>query len=295
MNALDFLLNIVNNENLLNYNFKYCLVNEKKIPYTLSGSIAKPNHIEDFVTIDNFLEKIDDIDKYAGIGISIQGSNISAIDVDHCFSKPFDLSTGDERAKDVLWLFKYNYVEFSFSGTGLRVFFITPKNLLSDYTQHYYIKNSNYNIEYYNPENSYRYVTITGKTLINNNIEEVDEKSFKIFLDKYMKRNNPISISKKVEVEKQDLEILKKKLRKQLLINGSFQEIWFSKAPGSNSNESELDYFLIKFIYDNITKNKENVKELFELSPYFNSKDSKHKYKWNYNNFRYFEYIWERI
>lgn len=295
MNALDFLVNITNNNNLINYDFRYCLVNEKKIPYTLSGTIAKPNQVEDFQTIDKFLENIDNIDKYAGIGISIQGSNISAIDVDHCFSEPFNPLTGDERAIDILYIFRNNYIEFSFSGTGMRVFFISPKNILSNYTTQFYIKNSRNNIEYYNPENSYRYVTITGKTLVDNPIREIDEKSFESFLYKYMKRDSIIKISKKVQTKKQDIEKLKKKLRGQLLINGSFQEIWFSKAPGSNSNESELDYFLIKFIYDNITKNKENVKELFELSPYFKSKDYKHVCKWKYNNYRYFEYIWERI
>ena len=295
MDALDFLLNIANNNNLTNYDFKYCLVNEKKIPYTLSGDIARPNKIEDFKSLNEFLKYIDDIDKYAGIGISIQGSNISAIDVDHCFSKPFDIESGDERAIDIISIFKNNYIEFSFSGTGLRIFFISPKNILSDYTQKYYIKNSKNNIEYYNPINSFRYVTITGKTILDNPIQEIDENSFNDFLEKYMKRLNFLTISKKELTERTDIEILKKKLRTQLLINASFQNVWFSKAPGSNSNESELDYYLLKTLFDNVTTNKEDLKELFESSPYFQSKDFKHKSKWEYNDYRYYNYIYERL
>ena len=119
-NALDTLLRIAENENLVNSNLKYCLVTEKKLPYKLDNTPAKINNTNDFVDFKELLNG--ELEKYAGIGISIQASKVCAIDVDKCFSIPFDISTGDERAKDIIDRFKkYAYIEFSFSGKGLRV------------------------------------------------------------------------------------------------------------------------------------------------------------------------------
>lgn len=296
MNALDTLFEIINNDNLVNSNLKFCLVNENKLPFKINNMIVNPNKVEDFVDIKE-LNDLEIIKNYSGIGISIQASNITAIDVDKCFSKPFNLDSADERALDIISRFlEYAYIEFSFSGKGLRILF--RQNLIENYSLKYYIKNDNYNIEYYQPNQSYRYVTLTGKTIINNPINFNKDFTHIIinFLDDYMKR--PEKIKKNINTTKEDsktIEQLLKKVKSRLLVDFIFQEKWFSQAPGSNSNESEIDFYLLSYLYENITQNKEKLRLIFESSPYFKSKDSKHLKKWTYNDYRYYNYVYERL
>ena len=99
---------------------------------------------------------------------------------------------------------------------------------------------------------------------------------------------------KKTEEIKKSINIYNK-LRYEYLKNPIFQDLWFSIAPGSGKDESERDFQIISYIYEHITKNKTEVKEMFESSPYFKSKDAKHINKWNYDNYRYFDYIWSHL
>lgn len=297
MSSLDTFKRIIDNENLINANFKYCLVNENKIPFKINGENAKPNKIEDFINIEEFVD-FKDFKKYAGLGISIQGSNICAIDVDKCFNEPFNLESADERALDVIDRFMdFAYIEFSFSGKGLRVFF--KNRLISNYSDKFYIKNENYNIEFYQPNQSYRYVTITGRYIVNNNINEYKKENENIinkFLNDYMKR--PIKEKKNINIIENDnrsLDDLMKKVKSKLLRDYVFQEKWFSKAPGSNSNESEIDFYILNYLYENITQDKEKLRLLFEESSFYKSKDNKHLKKWTYNNYNYYNYIYERL
>lgn len=296
MNIIDTIDAIVNNNNLLSADLKYCFVDKNKLPYKSDNSCARVNNINDFVTLDKLINTSISIMKYAGIGISIQASNICAIDVDHCFSKSFDISTANEIAKDILNIFqKFAYCEFSFSGTGLRILF---KQKLSVNYNDYYIKNEATHIEFYQPNNqSYRYVTLTGQTIYNNKINNnIDFTNIIIeFLNKYMKR--PKVIKKRVINidDNSSLDELKNKIKFHYLKNFFFQDVWFSKAPGSGKDESERDYFILSYLYENITQNKEKLKLLFESSPYFKSKDYKHIMKWKQQDFRYFNYVFSRI
>lgn len=295
MTAIETISEILNNDNLINANLKYCLVNESKIPFRFDNEIAKPNKLDDFVNIEDLVDS--DLEKYAGLGISIQASNICAIDVDKCFSIPFDIDSADERALDIIERFKkVAYIEFSFSGKGLRVFF--KQNIIDNYIKKYYIKNDNTNIEYYQPTQSFRYVTITGRYIINNPI--VSNKDFINiiidFLETYMKRQTVIK--KKINVIENDdrsIEEIMKKVKIHLLQNYNFQEVWFSQAPGSGQNESQLDFFLLSYLFENIVQDKEKLRLIFEKSPYFKSKDKKHVNKWLYNDYRYYNYVYERL
>lgn len=305
-NSLDVLEKIISNENLANIDFKFCLVNEQKLPFQINGSMARPNKIEDFFTINDINENdIKKISKYIGIGISIQGSNICAIDVDKCFKTPFDFSSIDERGKDIIERFKDEaYIEFSFSGTGLRILF--NASVPEEYTDKYYVKNSKKNIEFYYPKGSYRYVTLTGKYIYNNSILDTNIKLDLIlidFLNDYMvKEIKSSKVKKSASINKENKNI-KKELRKLLFTDFVFQEAWFcekhskvyDKENGWVSIESDKDYFIIKTLYDNITDDYDELKELFESSPFFKTKDESHVKKWNYNNFRYFKYIYEHL
>ena len=294
MKARDVIQRLLD-KSIIKSDLRYCLVDENKHPFKIDTTPARPNVIEDFVNFET-LKNSENIDVYAGIGISIQASNVSAIDVDKCFSIPNDINSGDERAKYFLDLFKDDaYCEFSFSGTGLRIIFKQP--LIENYSDKYYIKNEKYKLEYYQPNKSYRYVTVTGNCINDKNIDESCNLTNKIyeFLDKYMKR--PV-LTLKVnteEVETRTYEELMKLVKVKYLKDIIFQNLWFNNAPGSGKDESERDYHLVVYLYQNITQDKDLLKKIFESSPFFKSKDNKHVYKWNYNNFRYFNYIYNNV
>ena len=293
--ALDTLERIINNDNLATYPFKYCLVGKNKIPYTINNVLARPNRKEDFCSLNDLLLN-NNVLNYEGIGISIIESNISAIDIDKCFSKKFDINSADDRAKFALDFFKDKaYVEFSFSGKGLRILFQNQN--IENYQNKYYIKNDKVQIEFYQPSNSARYVTLTGITIYNNNFNKLNLSDLLIFLNKYMLRNKiktDVNINLNLNQGK-SIEELLKLIKKYYLKDIEFQNLWFGNAPGSGKNESQLDYHLLILLYNNITQEKEKLRILFEKSPYFSTKDKKHVNKWNYRNYRYFDYIYSKI
>lgn len=304
MSAIDTLERIVNNENLVSYPFKYCLVASDKVPYTIKNELARPNSKEDFCDL---LELVNCgvLNLYEGIGISIIESNISAIDIDKCFSIPFDITSGDDRAKFAIDLFKDKaYIEFSFSGKGLRILFAV--NNIENYSEKYYIKNDKTQIEYYQPGNTARYVTLTGKTIYNNSLTIMKDLSvISIFLNKYMIR--PVKSNRQTSTinrnDDRSLEDLLKKVKSFYLKDIEFQDTWFETdhkgkllcQVQGKSKESNFDYHLLLLLFDNITQDPEKLRLLFEESPYFKTKDSKHIYKWKYGNYRYFYYMYNHL
>ena len=280
-------------------NLKFCLVNKDKLPFRIDGELAKPNKKEDFVNIETLVNSLENIkiNKYAGVGISIQASEICAIDVDHCFENPFDINSGDERANNIIEKFKnLAYIEFSFSGTGLRVLF--RGDIISNYSDKYYIKNKTNSIEYYQPNDSYRYVTITGKTIIDNEITDKIKSTTALFdfLNEYMIK--PIKTYYEVKtnvVENRSFEELMKVVKRFYLKDNNFQNLWFNPAPGSGKDESERDYHLVAYLYENVTQDKDLIKQIFEQSNFFKTKDYKHVNKWTYQNGRYFNYLYDTI
>lgn len=293
MGAIDTLENILKQESLINANFKFCLVDENKVPYTITNEKLHLNDLKEFVDLETlFSAKCLDI--YAGVGVSIQASKITAIDIDKCFKKPFDLSSGDDRATDIIKMFDpYTYIEFSFSGTGLRIFFKNEPIL--DYAKNYYVKNPRNGCEFYRAEGSYKYVTITGKAIVTKNVGLVPNETIFNFLMKYMPRPKRIAKPKENVEKQENVELLKQRLKYYYFADGNFQDTWFTHAPGSGKDESERDFYLISFIYNNITQDKEQIKMLFELSPFFKSKDKKHMKKWEYNDYRYYNYIYDMV
>lgn len=291
MTALSVIESIGANDYLRKADFlRYCFVNKQKVPFQYNGTdSARPNVSSDFVPLGQL-----DLAKaveFAGVGVSIQASGICAIDIDKCFRVPFDLSTADGRAQDIINIFgDKTYIEFSFSGTGLRILFRAAP--ISDYEKRYYIKNSRTQCEYYYPQGSNRYVTVTGRTIIYAGINFLPEAILKVFLDTYMIRPVKSASGSAREPIQGDRNNL---LLHFLRTNKSFQDNWFDKAPGSGSNESERDFFLLKFIFENITNNQEEAKIIFEESPFFKSKDRKHIYKWTRADNRYFNYLYNVI
>ena len=300
MTALDTLFNITENQHLLKYNFKYCLVDEIKHPHKFDGSLARPNVNEDFASIEDLTDvSINTLTDYHCLGVSIQASQVCAIDLDDCVIKEFDETTITSKAKSIINLFKeFAYIEFSFSGHGIRIFFKSKP--IDNYKYIYYIKNSKEHIEYYYPEGSARYVTITGMSIYSNEIRDLttnEETILLNFLNTYMKREHQLNVDNNdsLEVDDSTIDELMIKVKNAYFRNYNFQDLWFTKAPGSGADESERDYHLVAYLYDNITKDKNKIKQLFELSPFFKSKDYKHLNKWQKQDYRYFNYLYTKI
>lgn len=294
MNALDAISRLANTS-IPFANFRWCFVDESKQPYCVDGTPARTNAMEDFVEFESLLS-CKKIERFAGVGISIQASNVCAIDVDDCFATANDINSADERAKLFVERFKsLAYCEFSFSGRGLRILFRQP--LIDDYSSKYYIKNKTHKIEFYQPSKSFRYVTLTGNAIADNVVDnnETAETCLEM-LDMFMARNVKTKSETVTQaIETRSLDELMKLIRIHQFRNTRFQSIWFSKAPGSGRDESERDYFLLAYIFENITQDKELMRQIFESSEFFKSKDSKHAYKWTYNNHRYYEYLYDTI
>lgn len=288
-------INNVLDSNLIHSNLKFCLVDSRKRPFKCDATPARPNIEQDFVDFEMLLQ-CTSLDSYAGIGISVQASQVCAIDVDHCFSIPFDISSADERAKDVIERFKkFAYCEFSFSGTGLRVLFRTT--LIDNYSDKYYIKNESKAIEYYQYGKSYRYVTVTGMKIVDNAItfnQSINQSLIK-FLDDYMTK--PVKTSQKIKevIETRSFDELMNVVKFHYFKNMTFQNLWFNPAPGSGKDESERDYHLVAYLFENVTQDSDLLKQLFEQSPFFKSKDFKHMQKWTNQNGRYFNYLYNNI
>lgn len=295
MSALDTLENLLSTK-IVSYDLRYCLVDNNKVPYKLDGTLARPNHEEDFVSIEE-IANANHIDEYRGIGISIKASKICAIDVDHCFSIPFDFGSIDDRGRTIFHMFeKLAYIEFSFSGQGMRILFKQPE--IENYATKYYIKNTKNQVEYYQPTGNARYVTVTGKVLCNNDLENKEFTNvITEFLDKFMKR--PICENKVVALN-EDLEIddLLKKVRSLYLRNILFQDVWFNEKhelKNGQSQESDRDFYILSFLYQNVITDKIKLRLVFEQSPFFKSKDKKHINKWIYGNYRYYDYMYDRL
>jgi len=276
---------------------KYCLINDKKFPFKIDNSIASVKNYDDFVSLETLLEckKLKD---YSGVGISVQASNICAIDIDNCVKEPFDKNTINDFSLEIINMFKdFAYIEFSFSGTGIRILF--KQKSIDEYSSNYKIKNSEIGVEYYQPNHSNRYVSVTGRYLYNNSISSnIDYFDIILeFLEKYMKKKRITRNNKKIKetVDNRSIEEIMKKVKYHYLTCFDFQDLWFKHAPGSGKDESERDYRLVRYLYENITQDGDRVKEIFELSDFYKTKDKKHLYKWTRDDFRYFNYIFNDI
>lgn len=295
MSAIDTLEQIINSE-LVNYDFRYCFVNRSKIPYRPDGFEARTNVVTDFVTLNELMDSpMLTRKRIVGIGVSIQASNVCAIDIDDCFAESFNFDSVDERGKEILELFEdVAYCEFSFSGHGMRILFL--HDIIKNYNERYYIKNSKLNIEYYQPSESNRFVTVTGRYIRNNPIQHATNIDIALnqFLEQYMVRPQK---SKKVLATMNDIdfESAMNKVTRLYIVNSKFQSLWFSTAPGSGYDESERDYQIVAMLYENVTTNEDVIRQLFEMSPYFQSKDERHLQKWTNNDYRYFKYMYSHL
>jgi putative DNA primase/helicase len=240
------------------------LTDKGKIPInTLTGKLAKSNDKSTFTTYANAIQAlssyyhIDEQGKQTGgLGLGIF-NGYSAIDIDHCI----DNDNISDLAKDIID-YCGSYTEYSPSGTGIRIIFKTKTPL--DKSTHY-INNSKLGLEIYLSDQTHKYVTITGDVLYPANIVEID---LSYILEKYMKKDITSSIIVESEFNINEYNDLKLK------------ELWNSIAPGSGSNESELDLALCSKLAYYLKGDYFAIDKVFRSSPYYKSKDSEHLTKW---------------
>ena len=258
MNELASLKNIPNE---LKLNGLWCgwrLTDKGKIPFNLlTGQYAKSNDESTFSSYPTLLNNIHKYLKYNENGKQLGGVGLgvfrgySAIDIDHCIDENGQMS---EMALDII-TFCNSYTEFSPSKTGIRIIFKTQVKIDKE---QYYINNSNLGLEIYISDNTNKFVSITGNKISGDAINEVD---ITYILNKYMLRGQ-LNIDK----------ILKK--------DEKLAALWNKKAPGSHADESETDMALCCKLAYYLKNNEALVKQYFEMSPYFKSKDAEHKKKW---------------
>lgn len=242
-----------------------------KMPFNpLTGYPAKSNDKSTFVTYPTLMRyaesyiAFENDKQVGGIGLGIF-NGFSAIDIDHCVNngKPNQL------AQEIIE-FCNSYTEYSPSGTGIRIIF---KSLIKIDKNKYYINNAKKGLEIYISDNTNKFVTITGNVLLNEDIKEIDLTEI---LEKHMKRSVPL-MPTVTPVFNNEVNI---SIERALTKDSKLYELWNKPASGSHGTESEDDLALCCKLafYCNGDFNK--IKDTFESSPHYRSKDELHLNKW---------------
>ena len=241
------------------------LTDKGKIPIDIStGNMARSNDRTTFTTYSNAfqaLSKYYQIDEQGrqtgGLGLGIF-NGYSAIDIDHCVED----GVISDLARDIID-YCGSYTEYSPSGTGIRIILKTETELNK---ATHYINNAKLGLEIYISDQTNKYVTITGDVLYPSNIVYVD---LAYILEKYMKKDRaePTITALTFDITK-------------YANDAKLQELWNGIAPGSHSNESELDLALCSKLAYYTKGDYLAVDKAFRQSPYYKSKDTEHLYKW---------------
>lgn len=160
-----------------------------KVPYNpKTGLKARPNDVGTFDHLDKALAAYSS-GGYAGVGIKTYG-NVGAVDLDHCITSDGVLSEEHssltENAQKVLGILPDAFAELSPSGTGLHLYFVIPDGFAFD-RDVYYINNRKMGMEFYAPEATNRFLTVTGDVYRKGSME-VSATQLQEFLDTFMKK-----------------------------------------------------------------------------------------------------------
>lgn len=244
------------------------LTDKGKIPFdAVTGAMARTNDPRSFHSFDLAITNVSKYYQFDSSGKSTGGlglgifNGISAIDIDKCVDENGNLS---ELARDIVD-YCQSYTEYSPSGTGIRIIFKTHSELNK---ATHYVNNHKLGLEIYISDQTNKYVTITGDVLYPSRIVEVD---LKYILEKYMKKQ---VVGEATATTTKQFDVTR------LPNDPKFLLLWNGKAPGSHSNESELDLALCSKIAYYVGNDPQKVNEVFMSSPYYRSKDQEHKNKW---------------
>ena len=193
---------------------------------------------------------------YDGIGIRVS-DRIVGIDLDHCIVDGKLLPW----AQEIVDQFHTTYIEISPSGSGIRIFCLLPDGFSYD-AQTYYIKNGN--VEVYIPGHTNRFLTVTGNTLIDNDVMEMEDALIWL-LDTHMRRPTPPDAVAAVSRESylSDNEVITKASASK---NGDkFRRLWHGDISGYKS-QSEADAALLAILAFWCSGDREQMDRLFRQS-----------------------------
>lgn len=265
---MDILMYIDNLPEELLYEGAFCVTKPgSKKPYDpfLNKFISAKDqfyHIGELLEIDTSV--------YETLGYKLGSSVVSAIDIDGCVE---DGRISDIGAEFINYM--KSYTELSPSGTGIRILFIAENKFDR---KKYKIKNSSINVEYYDSEdqreNGARMVRLTGNRIGKNPLRSVTTTDL---LDKYMVRTYKHDGNHKIT----DAESNPFKVRLLgLMFNKDLSYYDFNYRYINFKSESEWDLIYANGI-SNYTNNLNEIKDIFEMTRYFKTKDDWHLKKWN--------------
>ena len=232
-----------------------------KIPYDcLKSTMAKSNDRTTFYSFDVASKYVQ---YYDGLGIGIF-NGFSAIDIDSCIVD----GVISDMAQEIID-YCQSYTEISPSGTGIRIIFKANKKIDFDKSA-YYINNRKIKLEIYIEGVTNKFVTITGNTILHCDVNTVD---IEYILNKYMKKNAIVINRTPTGVATTDID-------KFISRDKKLNELWNNIAPGFGANESELDLALCMKLAFYLQRDPIAIRDAFEHSPYYRSKDDKHLKKW---------------
>jgi len=247
------------------------LTDKGKQPFDpVSGNMARSNDPSTFHTFKTALEHLHKYYSFDESGNATGGLGLgvfrgySAIDIDHCIDSDGKMS---DMARDIID-YCQSYTEISPSGKGIRIILKTDTELNKET---HYVNNRKIGLEVYLSDQTNKYVTITGNVLHPGKIATVD---IRYILEKYMKKDVP----KVGEIKQQKTDIVFD--IGNYLNDSKLQTLWYGTAPGSGANESELDLALVSKLSYYLQGDLIKVDEAFMSSPYYQSKDTAHKKKW---------------
>lgn len=217
----------------------------------------------------------------SSLGLKVGSNNITAIDFDKCVDP--ETKVINEKVLNCLSFLdiKNCYVEYSPSGTGIRVLFKTKTPFDPKL---YYIKNSADDIEYYDaahcnlPEKS-RMVRISGNPLFLQDTTKFDLVDTQLFLDSFMRRKGEPSIIGSGDCLFSDTPN-EHKVRVITYLTSVLPVFFnYNNRYVYHKSESEWDFFMVNEIAS-YTKNRKEIIDILKGTKYFLTKDLYHLKKW---------------
>ena len=245
---------------------------KKEDYYSKSNDKTRFNHLDKVLPLTS--------SKY-GIGFGIFDT-FGAIDLDHCLNEEGKIIQ-DDFSKIVIDIVKSlnTYTEKSPSGTGLHLYFKIKGMKLNpeEYSKKYYTnkrinKKTNQGLEIYLSGMTKKFLTITGDKLGDKDFREISFEELQPILEKYMRRYTSKTTTTSSLVTNQG-DFLKIGLEKDSLLIDLYNDTTHS------GNESEEDMRLLSKLAYYCNKDSQAIRQAFESSPYFMTKDEEHLEKWN--------------
>jgi uncharacterized protein (DUF927 family) len=233
-----------------------------KVPYNpMTGQRAQTDDPSTFSTFDIADEAFRIYGNYDGVGIRVS-NGFSAIDIDHCITDG-ELS---DLAKDICKKIN-SYTEKSPSGTGLRII-VKGEDLSYDRSK-YYLKNPNNGVEFYVSDMTNRFMTITGNTLIRQEVRHVEYDELLDFLDQYMSRQKS-----KAPSRLSDEQIISKASQ-----NEKFSALFNGDMTAYNNDHSSADLALCNILAFWTGKDAGRIDALFRKSALYRDKWEREDYR----------------